>query len=504
MDGLIQIRTAEDGFDSAPRRSRRSKGCLTCRKRKVKCGYDEPRIFVHSGPGFASRKGSPSTGGLHSSAAVAKPRETQAVSTYTATSSAIPSHSCVPSEFSAFNLVYPVRIPPMMKLDAFRDGIVISHLLLKFQGLVEGNRPGSTDAPTLAGIFLSGDRQSTAYTSGLSAAEALFGRTHCDEALIQHSAVLYGRGLKQLQSDLQNMEKEEARARSYMNLWSSTFLGMYEMMTASTPMSWLEHSRGLSALATAGIATKKRTFLEEHDWKVVPWAELEPLPKPVAILLQDIFCDIPGFMEDARRLTTTSSSDHVEQNHKLGLLRNKIVNSSIETGFLRWSWEEEYPNVCWEVPVTPDLKDAAGESSPLPFATVLHFSNFDRAIDAIYFNVIRLLLWELAKDVGLSPDVLKASTGGTGSGPFSNALLPPGQGSTDDFALEICRTVQYLVHGDTDSLGTLVLMFPLRVASHHLQKHPDVLQWLGWVLSKLTAKKGFKLGEHVLEITAAQ
>ncbi len=135
-----------------------------------------------------------------------------------------------------------------MKLDGFRDGIVISHLLLKFQAIVEGNTPGSTDAPTFAGIFLAGDRQSTAYTSGLSVAEALFGRMHFDEALIQHSAVLYGRGLKRLQSDLQNMEKEEIGARSYMNLWSSTFLGIYEMMTASTPMSWLEHSRGLSAL----------------------------------------------------------------------------------------------------------------------------------------------------------------------------------------------------------------------------------------------------------------
>ncbi|OAA67766.1 Zn(2)-C6 fungal-type DNA-binding domain protein [Akanthomyces lecanii RCEF 1005] len=523
MDGLIQFGTTEDGFDSAPRRSRRSKGCLTCRKRKVKC--DEARPIC---PGFASRKGSPSTG-LHSSSAVAKPQETQAISTYAATSSAILSKSYISSGFSAFNLIPRSSIPPIVKLDGFRDGIVISHLLLKFQAIVEGNTPGSTDAPTFAGIFLAGDRQSTAYTSGLSVAEALFGRMHFDEALIQHSAVLYGRGLKRLQSDLQNMEKEEIGARSYMNLWSSTFLGIYEMMTASTPMSWLEHSRGLSALteslgpnafqgmsarrlfysnrlfiATAAIATKRRTFLERHDWKVVPWAELEPLPKPVTILLQDIFCDIPGFMEDARRLTALSSSNHAEQKQDLRLLRNKIVNAYMETDVLRWSWEDEYPNVCWEVPVTPALKDAAGESNPLPFATVLHFSNFDRAIDAIYFNVIRLLLWELTDDVGLSPDTVLGATSGNKSGPFPNALLPPGRGNTDDFALEICRTVQYLVHGDTDSLGTLVLMFPLRVASHHLQNHPDVLQWLRWVLSKLTAKKGFKLGEYVMEITSAK
>lgn len=143
-----------------------------------------------------------------------------------------------------------MRIPATMKLDGFRDGIVISHLLLKFQALVEGNTPHSSDAPTFAGVFLAGNRHSTAYISGLSVAEALFGQMHCDEAMIQHSGILYGRGLKQLQSDLQNRDNEEVRARSYMNLWSTTFLGMYEIMTASTPRSWLEHSRGLAALVS--------------------------------------------------------------------------------------------------------------------------------------------------------------------------------------------------------------------------------------------------------------
>ncbi|KAJ6779735.1 hypothetical protein PWT90_02078 [Aphanocladium album] len=417
-----------------------------------------------------------------------------------------------------------------MRLDGFRDGIVISHLLLKFQAIVEGNTPGASDAPTFAGIFLAGDRKSTAYISGLSVAEALFGRMHCDETLIQHSGILYGRGLKRLQSDLLNMEKQEVRARSYMNLWSSTFLGMYEMMTASTPTSWLEHSRGLSALthslgpeafqsasarrlfysnrlyiATAGIATKTRTFLEEPEWKTVPWEQLDPLPRPVTILLQDIFCDIPGFMEDAIRLMTPLSSNGPKRTQNLSALQTKIMNSYIEMEFLRWSWEEEYPNVCWAVPVTPDLKDATNEPNRLPFATVLHFSNFDRAIDSIYFNVIRLLLYELADEVGLSTDVLLSSSSLTTTlGPFSNAMLPPGQGSVVEFSLEICRTVQYLVHGETDSLGSLSLMFPLRVASHHLQDRPDVLQWLHWVLSKLTAKKGFKLGEHVMKMTAAK
>ncbi|KAJ3497239.1 hypothetical protein NLG97_g2056 [Lecanicillium saksenae] len=499
--------------------------CERCRNGFHTClGYDEARIFVNSGPGIDKRK-SPASTSSGSSPAAPKPQKSpvypirsspeSTISLYAPTNTAVCSDTYAMQDFSAFNLMPDLRIPPTMKLDGFRDGIVISHLLLKFQAIVEGNTPGATDAPTFAGIFLAGDRESTAYISGLSVAEALFGRMHCDEELIQHSGILYGRSLKRLQSDLLNMEKEEVRARSYMNLWSSTFLGMYEMMTASTRrVGWSTlaayllcpssiHRRETNMLqATAGIATKKRTFLEETKWKTVPWQKLDPLPKPVTIMLQDIFCDIPGYMEDAIRLTVPLCGDGAKRTQDLSALQTKIINAYLEVEFLRWSWEEEYPNVCWAVPVTPDLKDATGESNRLPFATVLHFSSFDRAIDAIYFNVVRLLLYELAGDVAMLTDFfLQAASLNTTPGPFSNAMLPPGQGGPVDFALEICRTVQYLVQGETDSLGSLSLMFPLRVASHHLQDQPDVVQWLHWVLSKLTAKKGFKLGEHVLKMT---
>lgn len=155
-------------------------------------------------------------------------------------------------------------IPPTLSLDGFRDGIVISHLLVKFQALVEGNKPEGEDAPTLAGVLLNGDRQTTAYIAGLSIAEALFGRMHSDDELVRHSGILYGQALKRLQSDIRNIDQAEVRARSFMNLWSTTFLGLYEIMMASTPMSWLEHSRGLSALVSCD-KTSRRTWLTRQQ-----------------------------------------------------------------------------------------------------------------------------------------------------------------------------------------------------------------------------------------------
>lgn len=251
--------------------------------------------------------------------------------------------------------------------------------------------------------------------------------------------------------------------------------------------------------ATAGIATAKRTFLDEYRWKTIPW-ELEPTPRPISILLQDIFCDLPGYLEDVRSIGCPTSEGPRIQEHRV--LQAKIVNAYVETELLRWSWEQENPNVCWEAPKTAAVMDSPTAASGAPlFSTVLHFVSFEAAVDAVYFNVIRLFLYSLAEDVGLSPEaLLHASTVESKTGPFANALIPPGQGDTEGFALDICRSVEYMIQGDRDSLGALSLIFPLRIASDFLQHRPDVLAWLKWVLSELAARKGFKLGGHVMDM----
>lgn len=207
-------------------------------------------------------------------------------------------------------------------------------------------------------------------------------------------------------------------------------------------------------------------------------------------------------MEDFDLILAESNRD---RSHDLSVLQAKIMNAYAEIELLRWRWEEEFPNVCWEIPVTPSLPNASDECDPLLFPTVLQFTNFDRAIEAIYFNVIRLLLHERCAEVGLPSEGLfqMCSAASRPDGPFSNALTQPGQGTIEDFALDICRSVQYMVRGDRDSLGALALMFPLRIASNHLSNHPHIQHWLDWVLSKLAARKGFKLGEHVMKMHSA-
>lgn len=147
----------------------------------------------------------------------------------------------------------------MLSLHGFRDDIVISHMLVKLShGLGVRTSPG--DAPTMAAALhhTPDGEPSAAFMAGLGLSEAFFGKIHKVKSLVEHSALLYGSALGRLRDDLQKIDQAAVRQRAYQNLWSSVFLGMYELVAASSssPSSWLDHARGVSALVSHGTPIK--------------------------------------------------------------------------------------------------------------------------------------------------------------------------------------------------------------------------------------------------------
>lgn len=113
--------------------------------------------------------------------------------------------------------------------------------------------PRGTDAPTMAAVLTSRNSTSGAYLSGLGLAQAFFGCLHKDDDMVRQSAQLYGRALTSLRGDLQLADRKEARSRAYLNLWTSVFLGLYEMVSSFGSSNWLQHSMGVSALVSWDI-----------------------------------------------------------------------------------------------------------------------------------------------------------------------------------------------------------------------------------------------------------
>ena len=146
-------------------------------------------------------------------------------------------------------------ISPNFHLGAYRDQIVMSHLMSQLAiRLDNGHSPG-VDAPTISTILTNSNSKSIAYMAGLSCAEALFGRVYKLSDMVDHSVQLYDQTLRGLRKDLQFFSREMSHSRAYDNLWSTVLLGMYELVSPAGPSKWLEHSRGLSALVSTNAET---------------------------------------------------------------------------------------------------------------------------------------------------------------------------------------------------------------------------------------------------------
>lgn len=240
------------------------------------------------------------------------------------------------------------------------------------------------------------------------------------------------------------------------------------------------------------LMKRKRCFLEAPEWKTVPWTIKRKSP---GSQLQDLFCDVPGLMEEADEIMQQSALGHeidtMEHN-----LREKVSILMEQTWELRWQWEAANANACNEVSSAEYGSGSSRDRGPSPFPTVFHFQSMDRAIDIAFFNTIQLLLDTLLDPLGPRPrPVLSPSQ--PPMGPFTNPLLLPGQGSREDHALEICRIVDFMSHCKHDSLGMFMLMFPLYVARLCLVQRTDVSAWITNILGTLVREKGFNIGGHL-------
>jgi hypothetical protein len=158
--------------------------------------------------------------------------------------------------------------------------------------------------------------------------------------------------------------------------------------------------------------------------------------------------------------------------------------------------------------------DDAGE--PL-FQTVLFFRCMERAMEILSFDAMFLVLYNILSLTGA--DALSVSTRRRTMPPnpnvspippvfapvrrntstITNPLILPGQcGSLDDLAREICRLVDYCLHGKYDSLGAFTLLFPLRVAYKTLLHERTIIRWLERMSRDIADSRGFGIGIHIL------
>ncbi|KAF4998610.1 hypothetical protein FGRMN_2936 [Fusarium graminum] len=305
------------------------------------------------------------------------------------------------------------NVPPTLALHGFRNEIVLSFLVEKL--FVQVQSPPD-DESSITRLLL-WNRDSTGYLSGLCLAEALFSSMHHLSDMKSHASMLYGKAVERLKIELGDGDKISA-SLPCATIWSAVFLGIYEMVSADSISSWLKHSHGVAALtqmagphgfqthasknifqtnrsfiSIGAMADRRRTFLEQDAWKLIPWA-LEPMSKTIAEILQDILCDIPGLMEDVDTLTQYQYSESLA-----GHITSKLQSCFNELETLRISWNYIYADSFWEVKDLSSLSLEADKDRRSPFESVLVFSNLEQAIEFVYFNTTHLLLHSILRQL---------------------------------------------------------------------------------------------------------
>ncbi|KAF5556496.1 endoglucanase EG-II [Fusarium napiforme] len=319
------------------------------------------------------------------------------------------------------------HIPASIDLHGFiKDEVVISFFVKNLFVLIKS--PLEDGSPIIH-IF-SGEADSTAGMSGLCVAEAFFSSMHCIPEMKFHASALYGRAVQKLKTDL-GTETESSRSLPHATIWSALFLGIYEMISSDSMSNWLQHCHGVAALtemtgpygfqmdaakailqinrsfiSIGAMANRKRTFLEQDEWKHIPWA-LQPMSKTIGDYLQDILCDIPGMMSDVDHLSNTNDFQ-VSAN----LISQKLQASFEQLNSLRISWYSMHPHSCWRQKIVRGSSEIYHDI----LEHVLWFSDLERAIEFVYFNTTHLILHSILEqlislpdtccvlDAGISPD----------------------------------------------------------------------------------------------------
>ena len=250
-----------------------------------------------------------------------------------------------------------------------------------------------------------------------------------------------------------------------------------------------------------------RCFLEQLDWRTIPWA-LDPNHKSPHDHLIDFACALPGFLEDRKRLKIARLADFADSKSTSKLKASKVTtfesppsaidrdraprtrqeyHSSVAAlcgrisenvrALQKWkaSWNEASPT---GVPIRSGLDLVSSQPAPydLPsdlFGTALQFSDLHRANTYTLYSMILFHLLGILIEVRhgwLSPNASANVT----SASLPTAYVSPSQ-SADvpkdltrqrcEAALEICRAVPYHLwfekHG---SAGAYLMMWPLMSA----------------------------------------
>lgn len=400
-------------------------------------------------------------------------------------------------------------LPFEMSLAAFEEPICVTFLVQNFLGHLDtGNKSllPAWDVNNVSG---------TARESVHALALAFFGKAHHKENIVHQGAECYGKALNKLAHDLDDRNAQWSPSV----LLSSILLARYELVASTGSRGWIQHAGGVERLfeirgpgshqtietrhifeaarpiiVIKAITDEKRTFLDQEEWLTLPWEQKPEQKSPMNYLI-DIFCIIPGLLEDCKTLNpnrsfvwdtspaTSPSTDSAEsQDPQLTDLRQRVQECYIKLEQWKEKWSKAYPSAVQ--PVKMSYFPRSELKFPIDvFQYAINFPNFLRANEYQLYNTVVFFLTSLMLSLPSSP-----------SNDYTTLpSVPDLLGQRWEAAYDICRAVPYdLMFEQHGCGGAYLLLFPLLTNLRLFGAASEEGKWIKQVLEGIRVKWGLE------------
>ncbi|KAI9712909.1 MAG: hypothetical protein M1812_006778 [Candelaria pacifica] len=338
--------------------------------------------------------------------------------------------------------------------------------------------------------------------------------------LIWDGALYYGKALRRLNDNLQ----DSSLFLSPANVAASFLLGIYELSAFENGSGWIRHAGGVGKLIemrgaeffrespareyfivsrlpiiSEALALRRRCFLDQEDWKTIPWLD-EPRLKTSLHSVIDLLACVPRLREESDILKVAKadiSSVPVRE------FCERLVNLMAELFLWRWRYERAFPGTAFEVAsseATSTREESASDVAEYP--TILFYKHFHVARQPMLYNISLLMILDLATvwDLADTPtQALRRLPNEERPLQASNALVLPHEALTQEEILhEICRSLEFHLRGPHAAARGMVLLLPLRIAFTYV-KDERQRAWLDQIVKRVSRTCGFRFSERVAD-----
>ncbi|KAF2845208.1 hypothetical protein T440DRAFT_472794 [Plenodomus tracheiphilus IPT5] len=440
----------------------RSKGCVTCRKRKKGCdlaqpacgqcnergivcgGYDSDRIFIYQANERHKKAAPPA-------------RETRLTPIKTAAN----------ANMGAARQPRPISIvlPETLRRSAYSEKTLEAFISMYIpRGEYRASNADSQGFVDVLPILVIRDK--ALQMAVLAIGTAALGRTTEDPNLNRQGRTLYGQALTETAVAL----RDPTRANSEAMLLVPRTMALFEILfgadkNVDQATGWLSHAIGEMALITSrgpesfskddaahslfvnarfrllisAVRTRKATILDTPEWKTLPWGMMPKTPNDT---LCDIFCGAPELMEAMELIVSGALSPKRQER-----LRTAIITKAWGLHLQLQDWITTNKD---EV-VAPEILDGM-----IP----LTFPNLEIACQTVRYWVIALLIYS---NLDFAANVPETATSWT--------TTHPNRPHPRMYARLLARSASYLFQERHGIMGATAMSFPLGMTLFYMSRN---------------------------------